>query len=279
MPWKRDSDNNLVTDDNGDPIFVYPNNNEMGINFDSQYSKITELNRKVLQRDKRISGFDATVKLLSDVGIDISDPNNLTTYLDSAEANAARIQNFNDSDFIKADEVEALKQKEAEKHAALFEKQKTTYEKKLADADAVIAQKDSALHSAIIKNAVLGSEFISSKTSFPNAEVAYEYLKPSLKVETNGNGEAIGIGVDSDGDPIYSLKDPSKKADINEALEIIVRNHPLSSTLLIGDGGGTGTRTSHRTTVTTNEPKVIQRSNKAFIDNLEDIAKGNVVVE
>lgn len=276
MPWKKDDSDSIIIGDSGNPVFVYPDGNEVDFDADRQVVKIRELTEKASKRKTSLDAANGTLGILTEAGMDIADTETIKLYLKTARTNAETVANYDASDMVKADEVQKIKDEEAKRYAdqiaATDRKYKTTLEAK----DAQLAAKDQSIHKSIVRNAFMTSKFVLEKTSYPTPEIAYDNLRGRFIVE-DVEGEAVAFGVDRDGDKLHSLKDPTDYAGAHEAIEIIITNHPQKEALLLAEGTGTGADTGKKKTLA--NTKIVQHADKdAFGANIEKIASGEVKV-
>ncbi len=253
MPWKTDENGNLVVE-NGQPVYTFDSGDEAAIDFDKERGKIQDLNHKVQNRGRRIQNFENTIKMLNDAGIDTSDPDGVNKFIDAIK----KAQPKGDPNKTKTLE-ERIKHLEE-------------YNNKLNDS--LKEQKKNRAFDAV-KQAFSNSDFVKQRTAFPDPEIAYDYLKPYFKLDES-NGNVTAYGTNSKGERLWVDENP---ANLEQAIEIIIKNHPKASRLLAIDGGGSGAGGSRPPARPTPKKTISKSDNQAFIDNLEDIAKGNVTVE
>ena len=278
MPWKKTDDGKIIIGDSGNPIFVYPDGNEIEFDADEQVKKIRELTTKASKRKESIDSLNSNISLLSDAGVDTSSVDGIKDFLKTSKKNAETVANYKDSELVKADEVDKIKKSVEENFTRKLENQKNLFEAKLTEKDNLLAQKQKAIHKSIVRNAFHTSSFIRDKTSYPTPEIAYRDLKNKFIVE-DVDGETRGFGTDRDGNKLYSLKKPTDFADLPEAIEIIVNTHPQKESLLLAEGGGTGSD-DNKKRQTIGGVKTVKKGDRvAFGKNIEDIAKGKVKVE
>lgn len=124
------------------------------------------------------------------------------------------------------------------------------YQEKLDAAQKHAATLEAALYGEKIGGAFARSRFIADKVAIP-AEFVQARFGERFKIE-DGNVVAYG----QDGNKIYSRSRPGELPDFDEALEILVTDHPTRDQILRGDikgGGGAqqgGNRPSGGRTVT-----------------------------
>jgi len=278
MPWKRDGSNNIVIGESGNPIFVYPDGNEIDFDADSQVVKIRELTEKASKRKETLDNMVAALNPLSEAGVDVSSAEAIGEFTKKAKANADVVRNFKEEDYVKADAVQRIKDEEAKRYRDQIQHQENTYKRKLEQKDGELDKLKSSVRKSVVKNAFMTSDFIRKRTSYPTPEIAYQHLEDKFVVE-DVNGEAVPFGIDREGNKLYSLKSPTDFASAHEAIEIIINNHPQRDNLLLADGGGSDAQTNKGRSTVANQKIIPKGDRMAFGMNLEKIAKGEVKVE
>jgi hypothetical protein len=146
------------------------------------------------------------------------------------------VENLSSKDLIAADKVDEIKQGV----------EKATEKKFQGQIDQLTQARDKALndfnetntkfHRAMLTNAFATSKFIADKLSLPPPAVQ-DIFSRHFKIE-----EDRIVAVDDHGAPIYSLKDPSKTPDFDEALSIVISNYPYRDNIMKGrqQTGGSG---------------------------------------
>lgn len=217
MPWKRDDNNQLVMDDNGNPIRVDKDGNESGVNdegIDSLNSAVSES----IERKKKIQDLEKKLKTFEDV-------EDLQEYRKKADEAIEKVNNLNNQQLIDAGEAERVK-KEIE----------TAYESKLQEKDQALKDMDNKFREKVISEAVAGSEFVNTKSSFPTWDAALSYFRNNLDVDEQGRA----IVYDHDGEMIRDKENPTKPADVDSGIQRLVDQHPQRDNFLKGNAGGSG---------------------------------------
>lgn len=137
----------------------------------------------------------------------------------------------------KLDELKAKYAGEAAQKVANLEK--AVVETKAA-AEKEIAAKDSAIRSLLVENAFAGSAFLREKTVLP-PDFAYASLGNHFAVEYD-NGKPVVIAKDGKGNPIFSTSKPGEYASPEEAIKLLIEQHPQRDVLLKAPApnGGSG---------------------------------------
>jgi len=269
MPWKVDENGQIEVKD-GNPVFIHGDKSEAPFDGDGTVKTIAALKMESQTRREKLQSFKKIMEPLKDVGVNIDTGEGLGDYIKSSADAVETVKNFNDSDLVKADEVEKIKKS-----------QKDAYEKKLADQDkaykSVIERKetrinklDKTLRDRLIRSEFENSTFIRKKTVLL-PEFAYSNFAKNFEFEEK-DGILVPFAVDGKGDRIYSLKNPGQLATPEEAIEILINSHPNKEGLLrgsdvAGGGGQPSFDAGGRTTIPKGDPV-------AFGANIEDIASG-----
>ena len=278
MPWKRE-DGKLVIGDSGNPVYEYPSGDTVEFDADEQVKKIRELTSKSNKRKEKIEGLTSTLSFLSSAGVDITDNDDVKNFVEVSRQNSEKVKSLKDSEILKAGDVEKIKSGVATDYERKLENQKNMYEEKNKKLKKILAEKDVAISNSIIRSAFSRSKFVRERTAYPTPDIAFKDLKHKFVVEQNGDRH-IGYGLDSEGNKIYSLKSPTELAKIDEAIEIVINNHPQKDRILLADGGGTGKPSDSKRSRTVSDVKTIAAGGRvSFGQNIEEIASGEVKVE
>lgn len=152
--------------------------------------------------------------------------------IDPEEARKAMetVRNLEDAKMVEAGEVEKIKQSAIEairdSHNEEISELKKKYEPIAVDRDRLKTRLDQV----IVSNAFANSKFIQEKVSVPSDMIESEF-SDHIRV-VNGKLKIL----DGSGKEIYSRKEPSRPADFDEALEVIIEAYPHKATILKGAG-------------------------------------------
>lgn len=199
----------------GKPVYKMDDGTEQGVDPASMHTKIMELNREGATRRTKISELESQMKAFEG----IEDPAAALKALET-------VAGLDGKDLKNAEEVERIK-------AAAIEAVKKQYEP--------FEQENAKLKQSLRKEVVSGrfsrSKYLTEKTTMTPAVAEavfggnFEVVEGKLKAK------------DSNGNEIFSMKNAGEVADFDEALSILVSNHPDRESLLRGankGGGGAG---------------------------------------
>jgi hypothetical protein len=111
------------------------------------------------------------------------------------------------------------------------------YQEKLDAAEKRAADLEGSLYAEKIGGSFARSKFIAEKVAIP-ADFVQAKFGEAFKIE---DGKVVAYG--PDGNKVYSRARPGEMPDFDEALELLIENHPTRDHILKGDikgGGGAG---------------------------------------
>lgn len=206
MAWKKDEDGKLIVDDSGNPIRVDTNGSETAI--DDNY--ISTLNSEAASRRKELSDYKSK--------FDGIDPK-------AAKEALQKLESIDLSKMVESGEVEKIKSQISQ-----------SYDGKIGELTKQLEGSNAKIRSLLVSNAFSASQFIKEKTTLLS-DIAEAYFGKNFEVR---DGQAVGLDVN--GNPIYSTKNPGQLATVDEALEAMINNHPQKDHILRGSGAhGSGT--------------------------------------
>ena len=197
MKLKIDDKGAVVLQD-GMPVYVHDDGSEVPFDGAKAFVKIKELNAE--SKDWRLK-YEKTKQALEKVG-DL-DP-------EAARAALATVANLDAKKLIDAGEVEKVK---AEITKAM--------QAKLEEKEKLVAEKDSMLVREMIGGRFARSKFIAEKLVPMPPDLWQAYFSGNFKIED----EKV-IAYDRTGNKVFSRKVPGENAEFDEALQILVDNHP-----------------------------------------------------
>jgi len=213
MAWKTDADGNLVLD-SGNPVYVGNDGNEVVAS--GEY--VGQLRGEAMAN--RIELKTAKDQLKAFEGIDPS----------KASEAIAKLKDIDLSKMISSDKLDEVRA-EVEK----------SFQGTIDELKGQVESKSGIIHKMKISGGIQGSEFL-KKTIFKDTpEVADSYFAKHFSIDESG--EAVAT---LNGETIYSVENPGKPASVNEALGIIVGQHPQKDHFLLGNGAsGSGAQGSN----------------------------------
>ena len=236
MELKLDENGNVCLDDKGLPIFIFKEEGaeptENGVDVPSLFIKIKNLNKESM--DHRLAGKASAEKLKPVIDAGIED---LEAFIAEAASNKEAVGNFNEKDLKSVEEVNQIKQGVSD-----------SYEQKIKDLNTVIgdmnitsttklAQKDQNIRDLVIKGAFDRSDFIKDRTVL-TPEIAFHTFGRSFKIEETDDGGLETFALKSDGEKVYSMANPGQLANPEEAIELLIKGHSDSASILRTSSGG-----------------------------------------
>lgn len=210
--WKMDGDK-LALDGEGNPILIAGDGTETSVKVDT----VPRLNADMKQLRTAKEAAEAEAKKF--LGPD-GKPIDPTTALKAIET----VANIDAKKLIDAGEVEKVR-----------EQIKAEYDTQLSERDKALSERDNQINTMRIDSVFAGSEFINERVAMPR-DFFEAAMRNNFKVE---DGKVVAY--DKAGNRIMSKKDIGSFAEPNEALELLVEQHPQRDTILKAvDAGGTG---------------------------------------
>ena len=283
MPWKRD-ENNLIIELDGNPVIVYPDGKEAPFNGDATILAINKANGEAQERRLELKKINATFSSLRDAGVEF-EADKISEFVSNAIKNSETVQNFDDKDFIAANKVKDITDKAIANMETSYKKriedQQTLFANKEADYLKKYDQMDAMGRKLLIESEFKSSEFL--KEQIPNVpwDFFYNTYEKSFSVEHDSNGKATVKAQRPDGTDVISLSKPGQFADPQEAIEILINEHPQKDAFMVGfQNGGAGSTQSQSNS--TKFIKTVRASDRDAMSNPEiqkGIASGEIRVE
>lgn len=133
-----------------------------------------------------------------------------------------------------ADGIKKLKEKSGLDVEAIKKSITESYEGKLADAMKTLGEKDGTIRQLLVGNGFATAKSLEGTIFKDTRDVAESYFGKHFKVE---NGKPVAyIGENA----IISRDKPGELADVNEALAILIDQHPQRDSFKLATGGGSG---------------------------------------
>lgn len=217
MKLKLDANGAAVLQD-GKPVYVKADGTEVAFDAASTVATIARLNAEAKAHREGKETAEAALKPFKDAGI--TDP--------AAAAKALQtMANLDSKTLVDAGQVETVKQ-EAIKAV------KAEYEPVVKERDMLKAR----LNGEVIGGGFARSKFIAEKCAVP-ADLVQARFGQFFTVLDDGKVEAK----DANGNVLYSQSRPGEKADMEEALPMLIEAYPYKAQILKGtgaSGGGAG---------------------------------------
>jgi hypothetical protein len=165
-------------------------------------------------------------------------------WISNAKQALDTVANLKDKEIVDAGEVEKIKKGVADSYESRIADISKSHAEALKKATDDLESKDAAIRRMVVEGAFQQSKFLREKTVLL-PEFAYNTFGKHFKVEEEGDKIKVSA-VDADGNAVFSLKNPGEHAGPEEAIEILISNHPQKDSLLRGLPGGSGTSSSNR---------------------------------
>jgi len=230
MPWKMNGDHAEVQD--GHPVWVYDDGKEAPFDAGSALSKIRDLTSESIGRKNKLKDMEQRFAPVAEI-------EDLATYITNANKALETVANFKDKDFIEAGEVERLKHGVAESFETKISELTKSYDKKIKAMEEAESLNKQNIQKLLVRGAFDRSEFIRENTIL-SPRIVYSTFAKNFQIE-DVDGTPTAIGTRENGEKIFSLKKPGSYADTEEALEILINEHPDKDIILKGTPGGGGT--------------------------------------
>lgn len=230
MAWQKTADSKaVVIGENGNPIWVTEDDKKSPVEVDwggalQTIARINAENKERREAAEALTTDNAGLKKLIEAYGEI----------DPAKAKDAikKLESIDQGSLLTADKVEQFKTSILQ--AANSEKERVVkeYDTKVNELTGAVDKKEKEIYKLVISNAFANSAFV--KTLVAPVAMVESYFQHCFKIE---EGKPIGF---LNGNPIHSRKRPGEKASFEEAIQIVIDEHPDKNKLLPGTGGGSG---------------------------------------
>jgi hypothetical protein len=229
MPWKMDGEQIVV--ENGMPVWTYDDGKESPFNAESALNRIKELTGESVSRKNKLKDLESKYSGLADI-------DNVDDWLKSAREAMETVANYKDKEIVDAGEIEKLKKSVSDGYDKKIEEINKAHNAKVKEFEDLVSKKDGMVQNLLVRNAFDNSEFIREET-FLTPAVAFATFGNSFTIEER-NGKLAPIAKRADGSEIFSLENPGNPASPDEAIRILVGEHPDCDHLKKGMPGGSG---------------------------------------
>lgn len=227
-----DDNGKPVFDGNGIPLFAQDGGSEpTPIDVNSLYDQIRARGGEAQTHRVEKEKLQAQLKAFEGL-----DP-------EAARKAVSQLQQIDESKLLDAGKVEELKLKITQDAQQKIDNLTKALEEANAKADTVAKEKESVIHGLLVKGAFESSQFLREKTVLP-AEFAYASLGTHFSVEYGDSGKPQVIAKDAQGNTIFSPSNPSNYASPEEAIRLLIEQHPQRDSLLKSgaSNGGSGAK-------------------------------------
>ena len=226
-----DENGKPVFDTNGIPQFMQDGGSEpTAIDVNSLYDQIRARGGEA--QTHRVEKEKLQTQLKSFEGLDP----------EAAKKALEMVKQLDESKLLDAGKVEELKHKITQEAQQKIDNLTKALEEANAKANTVAKEKESVIHGLLVKGAFESSQFLREKTVLP-PEFAYASLGSYFGVEYGDNGKPQVVAKDAQGNPLFSPGNPSAYASPEEAIKLLIEQHPQRDALLknAAPNGGSGT--------------------------------------
>ena len=241
MKLKIDEDGKVVVDEeSGNPMYISEEDGKetnVAVDVPSLFVKIKELNGEAKTHRLARNGLAEKLKPAEAAGIE-----DLDAFIKKAGIDAETISNFDEKDFKSAKEVEAIKKGVSDSFQDKLDEAGRIQTQMKVDNEASIVVKDAQIRKLLIKGAFDRSSFIKDNTVLLS-DIAYDSFGKNFAIEEEGVDLKI-FAKDRFGEKIFSKANPGEYAGPEEAIELIIKDHPQSSEILRASGGGDDSSTT-----------------------------------
>lgn len=223
--WKMDGDK-IAVDGSGNPIWLAANGQESSVKGDT----ITTLNAEARQHRVAKEAAEASLAKYRTADGKLIDPDAAAKAIDTVSKIDAKT-------LIDAGKVDEVR-----------EAMRNEFTGQITELNNGLAERDNRINGMMIDGIFKGSEFIADKIAIPR-DFFEASMRSNFKIE---DGKVAAY--DKSGNRVMSKKNIGDYADPNEALEILVDQHPQKDHILkapdaggSGNNGGGGNRGGGRT--------------------------------
>lgn len=231
MPFKYvDAEQtSIALDDNKLPIWQHEDGKEVGVNFGGTLGTIRELTAKEKEYKAKLTDFEKRFKDFE--GIEPEKARKALDLMNQLDEGKLVDSGKRDEAIKKA--IEARDAEWSQKHKSI--------ETALKEASQKMEEKEAVIYNLMVSQKFGQSSVLKDKTMTP--DVAEAVFARNFKVE-NVDGAQKPVGY-LNNEKIYSLKNPGKIADFDEAFGIIWENYPHKNNYMKDIPGGSGSQGGH----------------------------------
>jgi len=216
MPWKMDeSGKALVTDKDGNPIFVKDGGEEAPVNYPAMSAALARANSEAAERRTKLKDLEARLAPLADI-------EDIPAFLAAAKKDAETVKSLTD------------KEKDAEQATrARIDAAVAPLNQKIAELEKGKADAEARYHRTTIEGQFVGSKYVNEE--LVNVAMTQQLFASRFSV----NDEGKIVGTDAKGEIIY---DEQGVASFDNALRKMVAESPYKDFLVKGSpANGSGT--------------------------------------
>jgi hypothetical protein len=264
MPWKLREDGSIEIE-NGNPIYVHADGKEVPFDADGALKTISKLSGEMKMTKKQVH--EATEKL--SMFANITDP-------EAAIAAMETVKNLDAKKLVDAGQIEVLKAEMGKTFADKEGSLRSQWTQKEQEYQRTLQTKDEAIQSILLGGKFASSEFLKKTNLIP--DIAANYFGKNFRIE--GEGSDVKVVGYLNGERIPSREKFGEPADFDEALAAVIDAYPHKDRIMLaGVSSGSGSQGNKQHPQNIGKRVVHRDDAKGFADNLEAIAKGEVVVQ
>lgn len=221
--------------ENGHPVIVDEEGKEQGIDAIHLLSKIPSLQEEAKNHRLQAKGYKEELAEMKEKYGKIEDP-------DKALEAITKLADIDNQKLIDANEAEQLRKQLSAAAEKTLNETKKSYEDKIKELSEIIETQKNDIFDAKVTSQFDNSPWFSGPDAktilFP--EIAKDHFGKNFKVEKDAEGRSRVIGY-MGGEKIFSIEKPGELASFNEAIGIILDNHPQKENIVkVAHGGGAG---------------------------------------
>lgn len=233
---KTNSETNIPVMDGNKIVCIDPDGKELPLDPVAMYLKIGELGKNN-QKDRE------KYTILRDKYALFEGIEDIVKWKEDADKAINTVANFNDKDWMKAEKVEQLKREMSDAYENKLKQAQASFGDKENAFNSTIDKKNGQIRTLLVSNKFANSVFFSGEKKKTNLlpDVAEAYFGKYFRVEENDKtGDIKVVAYHLNGDQILSKMNPGEIADFDEAIGIIIDNHPQRDHFLRASQGGSG---------------------------------------
>lgn len=240
MPWKTDEESeSLAVGEDGNPIWIYEDGEnsgrEVAADFNRMSKKLGDVTAESVGRKNKIRELEEKFKSLNEI-------ENIDDWFNTANEALQTVANYNDKELIAAGEAEKIKQGVIDSYEQKLATLKDTSDTAVTNLQQKLTDNDTKIHDLIIRSAFDRSEYLRDQTVLL-PDMAYKYFGDRFGVDETESG-LVGFAKDKESNKIMSLMNPGEFAAPDEAIELLVLEHPQRDRIIKKEASGSGTTNS-----------------------------------
>lgn len=151
-----------------------------------------------------------------------------------------KVKLFNDKDIAKIKNFDEMKSQIEKTRDEKLNEQKKFYDNQLSEKGSIIDRQKSQINKLMISDKFATSKFIKENCSHIPVSVLANTFSRNFKLHED-EGDWSVVGFKTDGKPIFSTIRPLENASFDEAIEVMIKEHPDKDYFfggVVGNGSG-----------------------------------------